>query len=210
MTRMKPLFFLNYFSKTPWPSITRIRLAMISLPWGILALGWCLKLSPSTWEYSGVPWLEDRAIPWSVWYCTDDPVGNEGKLYIPGRSDFLLYGGAREADRPPAREALTDGKRYPSTYCSGASTTDIPLPDSLHLVWGWGGKTQQAWIAVKSRLPPVSEVDRRYTFALRARKNGQVDFITNADSLKAIEDSRTPGFVRSRAENKKDNHVTVW
>ncbi|MBK9577963.1 MAG: hypothetical protein IPK50_08770 [Fibrobacterota bacterium] len=189
----------------------RTWLLLCTAPWIFFLVRLAMYQIPYTWEYSPLPFLKNRPVPWSIWYCTEDTTGNEGKIFLPQDSAYILYGGAKYFRPLTKEEKERTRPPLPPSYCSTEDFEFLALPDSVRLLWDIGGIPQEKWIQVKSRLAPKWGMNREYIFALRTRYNGQVDFFSDPDSINRYVELRNAGFWRRDPANEPSKpHSSVW
>ncbi|MBK9577969.1 MAG: hypothetical protein IPK50_08800 [Fibrobacterota bacterium] len=191
-------------------SARKARLTTNTIPWAALLLCFGFRQVPYTREYSSFSILNSQPVPWEIWYCTEDTIGNEGKIFAPNNPAYILFGGAKNF-RSLTQDEENSTIKFPPAYCSVERFEDLALPDSLHLIWGAGEKTQEKWVPVKPRLTPKWGSNREYNFALRTRYSGQIDFYSDSDSLSRYIEVRNMGFGKRLPENEPTKpHSSVW
>lgn len=203
---------IRFNESTNGRSIISLRawLLICTAPWICLFVRLAMYQIPYTWEYSPLPFLKDRPVPWSIWYCTEDSAGNEGKIFLPQDSAYILYGGARYF-RPLTKEEEESTRNPPPSYCSKERFESLALPDSVRLVWDLGGRAQEKWIQVKSQLTPKWGMNREYILALRSRYNDQVDFFSDPGLLDRYIETRNVSFSRRNPANEPTKpYSAVW
>ncbi|MBK9577966.1 MAG: hypothetical protein IPK50_08785 [Fibrobacterota bacterium] len=189
----------------------RTSLILLFLPWGILTLCWGLKTTPYTWEYSGISLLKDQSIPWEIWYCTEDTVGQEAKIFLPKNQNYILYGGSKYFRQLTPKEEESSTVQFPASYCSMERFENYSLPDSVHIIWKQSGFSNETWIPIKAKFEPIWGINRTYTFALLTRHHGQVDFLNDPDSLSKYLHLRNTFLNKTLPENvERKPHSSVW
>ena len=209
---MKTNHISNLFSSvksTLFPN--RIALSIFFTPWCILLAIFTLRLSPQTWEFSDFSPLKRQPISWRVLYCTNDTVGNDGKVYSPNQKSFILYGGARKSPEISSKLVNSSGESVlPASYCSFEDISHLPLPDSLRVVWGRDGKFHDSWVTVRPHLQPTKGVFRKYQFALLSNTDGRIELIVDSTAISQIIKYLNIGFGALPPSNEDHSRASVW